>query len=155
MTLNSQQPEERIAREVWKKLENGLQKTGNRLFSIQFFISNIAEYIGATFEKDDNTEQALGICASIIIGMGWELNAVMKQARVESIFTNYIIEAIKDEESDYDVNRAQYEIALQMNWALLQDLARYIEEGNEKITPIYDEAKQLRGVMRRIFYHED
>lgn len=154
-TLKAELPEEGIAREVWNRLETGLKKTNNRLFNIQFFISNIAQYIGETFERDEKTEEALCMCASIIIAMGWELNSVMKQARVESIFTNYIMDAITDKQSDHDATKAKYEIALQMNWALLQDLARYIEDGNEKMKPIYDEAKQLRWVMRRIFYHED
>ena len=70
-TLNLQQPEERIATEVWRKLERGLKKTDNRLFSIQFFVSNIAQYIGETFEKNDDTEAALGLCASIIAGLAF------------------------------------------------------------------------------------
>ena len=94
--INLQQPEERIASEVWRKLERGLKKADNRLFSIQFFVSNIAQYIGETFNKNDTTEEALGLCASIILGMGWELTFAMKQARVESIFTKFILEVAKD-----------------------------------------------------------
>lgn len=149
--LNLQQPEERIATEVWKKLELGLKKIDNRLFNIQFFVSNIAQYIGETFEKNDDTEQALGLCASIILGMGWELTFAMKQARVESIFTKFILEAAKDKELDYTIQIAQHQIALRMNWELLQALAEYIKEGNENIKPIYEEAKQLRRSMHQIF----
>lgn len=149
--LNLQQPEERIATEVWKKLELGLKKIDNRLFNIQFFVSNIAQYIGETFEKNDDTEQALGLCASIILGMGWELTFAMKQARVESIFTKFILEAAKDKELDYTIQIAQHQIALRMNWELLQVLAEYIKEGNENIKPIYEEAKQLRRSMHQIF----
>ena len=149
--LNSQQPEERITREVWEKLERGLKKVDNRLFRIQFFVSNIAQYIGESFEKNNHTEQALGLCASIILAMGWELNFAMKQARVESIFTKLIIETIEDEESDLDFQKAQQEIALKMNIELLQELDEYIKEGNENIKPIYEEAKELRWTMRQIF----
>ena len=150
-TSNLQQPEERIATEVWRKLERGLKKTDNRLFSIQFFVSNIAQYIGETFKKNDDTEAALGLCASIILGMGWELTFAMKQARVESIFTKFILEAAKDKELNCNIQRAQQEIALKMNWELLQALAKYIKEGNESIKPIYAEAKDLRRIMRLIF----
>ena len=151
LTFNLQQPEERIATEVWKKLERGLKKTDNRLFSIQFFVSNIAQYIGETFEKNDDTEEALGLCASIILGMGWELTFAMKQARVESIFTKFILEAAKDKELDCNIQRAQQEIALTMNWELIQALAEYVNEGNENIKPIYKEAKELRRTMHQIF----
>ena len=150
-TVDLQQPEERIATEVWRKLERGLKKTDNRLFSIQFFVSNIAQYIGETFKKNDDTEAALGLCASIILGMGWELTFAMKQARVESIFTKFILEAAKDKELDCNIQRAQHEIALKMNWELLQALAKYIKEGNENIKPIYEEAKQLRLSMQQLF----
>ena len=150
-TLNLQQPEERIATEVWRKLERGLKKTDNRLFSIQFFVSNIAQYIGETFKKNDHTEEALGLCASIILGMGWELSFAMKQARVESIFTKFILEIAKDNELDCSLQSAQHKIALKMNWELLQALAEYIKEGNENIKPVYEEAKELRRRMHQIF----
>ena len=150
-TLNLQQPEERIATEVWRKLERGLKKTDNRLFSIQFFVSNIAQYIGETFKKNDHTEEALGLCASIILGMGWELSFAMKQARVESIFTKFILEIAKDNELDCSLQNAQHKIALKMNWELLQALAEYIKEGNENIKPVYEEAKELRRRMHQIF----
>ena len=149
--LNSQQPEERITREVWEKLERGLKKVDNRLFRIQFFVSNIAQYIGESFEKNNHTEQALGLCASIILAMGWELNFAMKQARVESIFTKFILEAAKDKELDCNIQRVQHQIALRMNWELQQALAEYIKEGNENIKPIYEEAKQLRWTMNQLF----
>ena len=150
-THNLQQPEERIATEVWIKLERGLKKTDNRLYSIQFFVSNIAQYIGETFEKNDNTEEALGLCASIILGMGWDLTFAMKQARVESIFTKFIVEVAKDKELDCSIQSAQHKIALKMNWELLQALAEYIKEGNENIKPVYEEAKELRRTMHQIF----
>ena len=150
-SLNSQQQEKQITSEVWKKLERGLKKVNNRLFSIQFFVSNIAQYIGESFKQDDNTEKALSHCASIILGMGWDLNFAMKQARVESIFTKFILEAAKDTESDYNIQSAQYQIALRMNWELLEALAEYIQEGNENIKPIYEEAKQLRLSMHQLF----
>ena len=150
-TLELEQPEERVATEVWKKLEHGLKKIDNRLFNIQFFVSNIAQYIGETFEKNETTEQALGLCASIILAMGWELTSAMKQARVESIFTKFILEAAKDKELDRNIQRAQHQIALRMQWELLQALAEYIKEGNENIKPIYEEAKQLRWSMYQLF----
>ena len=150
-TFNLQQSEERIATEVWRKLERGLKKIDNRLFSIQFFASNIAQYIGETFEKNDNTEEALGLCASIILGMGWDLTFAMKQARVESIFTKFIVEVAKDKELDCSIQSAQHKIALKMNWELLQALAEYIKEGNENIKPVYEEAKELRRTMHQIF----
>lgn len=150
-SLNSQKPEGKIAIEVWTKLERGLNKAGNRLFSIQFCVSNIAEYIGKTCKKNDNTEKALSLCAAIILGMGWDLNFAMKQARVESIFTKFILEAAKDKESDFDTQRAQHEIALKMNCVLLQNLAEYINEGNEYIRPIYEKANELRTTMLQIF----
>ena len=150
-THNLQQPEERIATEVWIKLERGLKKTDNRLFSIQFFVSNIAQYIGETFTKNDNTEEALGLCASIILGMGWELTFAMKQARIESIFTKFILEAAKEKELDHTIQRAQHQIALKMNWELLQTLAEYVKEGNENMKPICEEAKQLRRSMHQLF----
>ena len=150
-TANLKQPEERIATEVWRKLERGLKKIDNRLFSIQFFASNIAQYIGEAFEKNDNTEEALGLCASIILGMGWDLTFAMKQARVESIFTKFIVEVAKDKELDCSIQSAQHKIALKMNWELLQALAEYIKEGNENIKPVYEEAKELRRTMHQIF----
>ena len=150
-TLNLQQPEERIATEVWIKLERGLKKIDNRLFSIQFFVSNIAQYIGETFKKNNDTEEALGHCASIILGMGWDLTFAMKQARVESIFTKFILEVAKDKELDCNVQSAQHKIALKMNWELLQALSEYIKEGNENIKPIYQEARKLRRSMHQIF----
>ena len=150
-TPNLKQPEGRIATEVWRKLERGLKKTDNRLFSIQFFVSNIAQYIGETFEKNDDTEEALGLCASIILGMGWELTFAMKQARVESIFTKFILEAAKEKELDHTIQRAQHQIALKMNWELLQILAEYVKEGNENMKPICEEAKQLRRSMHQLF----
>ena len=150
-SFNLQEPEERIATEVWRKLERGLKKTDNRLFSIQFFVSNIAQYIGETFKKNDDTEEALGLCASIILGMGWELTFAMKQARVESIFTKFILEAAKDKELDCNIQIAQQKIALKMNWELLQALAKYDKEGNKNIRPIYEEAKELRRKMYQLF----
>ena len=90
---NLEYQEERIVTEVWTKIVRALKKIDNRLFSIQFFIANIAQYIDKTFEKSDHTEQALGLCASIILAMGWELNFAMKQARLESIFTKFILES--------------------------------------------------------------
>ena len=150
-TFDLQLPEGRIAKKVWEKLDRGLKKIDNRLFSIQFFISNIAQYIGEAFNKNDNTDQALGLCSSIILAMGWELTFVMKQARVESIFTKFILEATKDEEFDCNIEKARHEIALRMNWELLQTLAEYIKEGNENIKPIYEEARELRWTMYQLF----
>ena len=153
-TLHLQQPEERIATEVWRKLERGLKKIDNRLFSIQFLVSNIAQYIRETFKQNDNTEAALGFCASIILGMGWELTFAMKQARVESIFTKFILEVAKDKELDCNIQKAQHKIALKMSWELPQALAEYIREGNENIKPIYENAKDLRRAMHQIFNTE-
>ena len=151
MIPNLQQPEERVATEVWKKLERGLKKIDNRLFNIQFFVANIAQYIGETFLKNNNTDKALALCASIILEMGWDLTFAMKQARVESIFTKFILEAAKDKELDCNIQRVQHQIALRLNWELQQALAEYIKEGNEKIMPIYEEAKQLRWTMNQLF----
>ena len=75
----------------------------------------------------------------------------MKQARVESIFIKFVLEAAKDKELDYNIRRAQHQIALRMQWELLQSLAEYIKEGNRNIKPIYEEAKQLRWSMYQLF----
>ena len=148
---NLEHQEERIVTEVWTKIVRALKKIDNRLFSIQFFIANIAQYIDKTFEKSDHTEQALGLCSSIILAMGWELNFAMKQARLESIFTKFILEAARDQEFDCNIKRARHEIALRMNWELLQALAAYIEEGNENIKPIYKDANELRRTMYQLY----
>ena len=84
--LSAMDPDDRIARIVWERVQDELEKQDSMEYGMQFCISNIAKFIEKNFRETDYTRSAIAECHALTAKLGWNLEKVMQTDQSEKNF---------------------------------------------------------------------
>ena len=65
------QPDDRIARITWDRIQDDLEQADSMVYGMQFCIANITALIKTSFKETENTIAALEACHQLITTLGW------------------------------------------------------------------------------------
>ena len=88
--LSAMDPDDRIARIVWERVQDELETRDSMEYGMQFCISNIATFIKKNFRETDHTLSAITECHSLASKLGWNFEKVLETDQSDKIFINYI-----------------------------------------------------------------
>ena len=154
--LAEMQPDDRIARITWDRIQDDLEQADSMVYGMQFCIANITEFIKTSFKENDHTVTALRSCNQLIKCLGWSREEVLTMEQSSKIFIDYIKEVVS-QYNDIKQNHcenAQCILALNMNSMLLQDLDYVIKKNPQRVSslsPALEAATQMRAEMIQVF----
>jgi len=154
--LSAMDPDDRIARIVWERVQDELEKQDSMEYGIQFCLSNIAMFIEKNFRENEHTRSAIAECHSLATKLGWSFESIVKTDQSEKIFVTYIKEVVSqytDTRQNHCEN-AQCILAMNLNFIILQDLSYLIKKNPgiaKKLQDAYESTIQLRKQMIKAF----
>ena len=154
--LSAMDPDDRIARIVWERVQDELEKHDSMEYGMQFCISNIAKFIEKNFRETDHTRSAIAECHALTTKLGWDQEKVMQTEQSEKIFVQYIKEVVSqytDTRQNHCEN-AQCILAMNLNYMLLQDLSYLIKKSSNSVKGLedaYQSIVELRKQMIKAF----
>ena len=154
--LSAMDPDDRIARIVWERVQDELESQDSMEFGMQFCISNIARFVEKNFRENDYTLSTISECKSLATKLGWSFDKVLETDQSDKIFINYIKEVVSqytDTRQNHCEN-AQCMLAMNLNYMLLQDLSYLIKKNPsaaKNLQDAYESTVQLRKQMIKAF----
>ncbi|QNJ30960.1 hypothetical protein SynPROS91_00550 [Synechococcus sp. PROS-9-1] len=150
------QPDDRIARITWDRIQDDLEQADNMVYGMHFCIANIDALIKTSFKETENTIAALEACHQLITTLGWNKEEILAMERSSMVFIDYIKDVVtmyNDIKQNHCEN-AQCILAMNMNSMLLQDLEYVMKQNPQRqrsLTPALEAAAQLRVQMVLVF----
>ena len=154
--LSAMDPDDRIARIVWERIQDELETQDSMEYGIQFCICNIATFIEKNFRENNHTLSAIAKCHSLTTKLGWSFKEILETDQSEKIFINYIKEVVSqytDTRQNHCEN-AQCMLAMNLNYMILQDLSYLINKNPSaanNLQDAYETTIQLRKQMIKAF----
>ena len=154
--LSAMDPDDRIARIVWERVQDELETRDSMEYGMQFCISNIATFIKKNFRENDHTLSAIAECHSLASKLGWNFEKVLETDQSDKIFINYIKEVVSqytDTRQNHCEN-AQCMLAMNLNYMILQDLSYLIKKNPsaaKNLQDAYESTVELRKQMIKAF----
>ena len=150
------QPDERIARITWDRIQDDLEQTDSMEYGMQFCVANITALIETSFKETEHTIAALESCYQIIKSLGWNKGEILAMERSSMVFIDYIKDVVSmyNDIKQNHCENAQCILAMNMNSMLLQDLEYVMKQRPQRqrsLTPALEAAAQLRGQMVLVF----
>ena len=93
--LSAMDPDDRIARIVWERIQDELETQDSMEYGIQFCICNIAAFIEKNFRENNHTLSAIAECHSLATKLGWSFKEILETDQSEKIFINSIFSIIR------------------------------------------------------------
>ena len=154
--LAEMQPDDRIARITWDRIQDDLEQADSMVFGMQFCIANISAFIKTYFKETEHTVTALSSCHQLIAFLGWNQEQVLTMEQSRKVFIDYIKDVVSmynDTKQDHCEN-AQCILAMNMNSMLLQDLDYVMKQSPQRersLSPALETTAQLRSQMVQVF----
>ena len=154
--LSAMDPDDRIARIVWERVQDELEMQDSMEYGMQFCICNIATFVERNFKKNDHTISVIASCQSIANKLGWQFEEILEKNQSDQIFIQYIKEVVSqytDTRQNHCEN-AQCILAMNMNYMILQDLAYLIKKKTKaakNLQEAYEATVYLREQMIKTF----
>ena len=157
--LSQMTPDDRIARIVWSRVQNDLEKKDSLVYGMQYCISNIFYFIKNQIRESDQTLRALGSCEKLIDNLGWKSEDVLAADYSKTVFVDYIKEvvAMYSDTRQNHCEDAQCVLAVNMIHMLIQDLEYVINKSpvrKERLLAGLKTAADLRNQMLAIFGYQ-
>ena len=154
--LAEMQPDDRIARITWDRIQDDLEHADSMVYGMQFCIANITGFIKTSFKENDHTVAALRSCHQLIEDLGWNKEEVLNMEQSNIIFIDYIkgVVSMYSDTKQIHCENAQCILAMNMNSMLLQDLSYVIKKSPHRqrsLSPALKKAAQLRAEMIQVF----
>jgi hypothetical protein len=155
-SLAEMQPDDRIARMTWDRIQDDLEQADSMVYGMKFCIANITAFIKTSFKENENTITTLKSCHQLITCLGWNKEKVLAIEQSSKIFIDYIKDVVSmynDTKQDHCEN-AQCILAMNMNSMLLQDLEYLMKQSPQRqrsLSPALETAAQLRAQMIEVF----
>ena len=155
-SLAEMQPDDRIARIAWDRIQDDLEKADSMVFGMQYCVTNISAFIKTSFKETEHTIAALKSCHQLITCLGWNKEEVVTMEESNTIFIDYIKDVVSmyNDIKQNHCENAQCILAMNMNSMLLQDLEYVMKQSPQRqrsLTPALEKAAQLRGEMIQVF----
>ncbi|MDA7622988.1 hypothetical protein N8645_00485 [bacterium] len=154
--LAEMQPDDRIARITWDRIQDDLEQADSMVYGMQFCIANITTFIKTSFKENKHTIIALESCHQLITRLGWDKETVLSMEKTSKVFVDYIKEIVcmyNDIKQNHCEN-AQCILAMNMNSMLVQDIEYVIKQSPKRqgsLTPALETTAQLRIQMIEVF----
>jgi hypothetical protein len=154
--LAEMQPDDRIARITWDRIQDDLEQADSMVYGMQFCIANIAAFIKTYFKETDHTISALGSCHQLIAFLGWNQEQVLTMEQSRKVFIDYIKDVVSmyNDTKQNHCENAQCILAMNMNSMLLQDLDHVMKQSPQRersLSPALETTAQLRAQMVQVF----
>ena len=154
--LSRMTPDDRIARIVWSRIQNDLERKDSFIYGIQYCMSNIYYFIKIQIQENEQTQCALKSCSELIEHLGWKAADVLARDDSKAIFVDYIKEVVA---MYTDINQnhcedAQCILAMNMIHMVLQDIEYVMNKSQsqeKRLLPALKIAADLRNQMLNIF----
>ena len=155
-SLAEMQPDDRIARMTWDRIQDDLERADSMVYGMQFCIANITSFIKTSFKETENTIASLKSCHQLITCLGWNKEEVLAIEQSGKVFIDYIKDVVSmyNDIKQNHCENAQCILAMNMNSMLLQDLEYVMKQSPQRqrsLTPALEAAAQLRVQMVLVF----
>ncbi len=155
-SLAEMQPDDRIARMTWDRIQDDFEKADSMVYGMQFCIANITSFIKTSFKETENTIATLKSCHQLIACLGWNKEEVLAIEQSSKVFIDYIKDVISmyNDTKQNHCENAQCIIAMNMNSMILQDLEYLMKQSPQRqrsLSPALETAAQLRKEMIGVF----
>ena len=154
--LAEMQPDDRIARITWDRIQDDLEQADSMVYGMQFCIANIAAFIKTYFKETEHTISALSSCHQLIAFLGWNQEQVLTMEQSRKVFIDYIKDVVymyNDTKQNHCEN-AQCILAMNMNSMLLKDLDYVMKQSPQRersLSPALETTAKLRAQMVQVF----
>ena len=154
--LAEMQPDDRIARITWDRIQDDLEQADSMVFGMQFCIANIAAFIKTYFKETEHTIAALSSCHQLIAILGWNQEQVLTVEQSRKVFIDYIKDVVSmyNDTKQNHCENAQCILAMNMNSMLLQDLDYVMKQSPQRersLSPALETTAKLRAQMVQVF----
>ena len=95
--LAEMQPDDRIARITWDRIQDDLEQSDSMVYGMRFCIANITSFIKTSFKENEHTIAAQKSCHQLIIRLGWGKEEVLSMEQSSKVFIDYIKDVVKAE----------------------------------------------------------
>jgi hypothetical protein len=155
-SLAEMQPDDRIARIAWDRIQNDLEQADSMVYGMQYCITNITEFIKTYFKETEHTIAALKSCQQLITCLRWNKEEVLAMEKSSTIFIDYIKDVVSmyNDTKQSHCENAQCILAMNMNSMLLQDLEHVMKQNPQRqrsLSPALETAAKLRAQMIQVF----
>lgn len=154
--LSKMSPDDRIARIVWSRVQNDLEKKDSLVFGMQYCISNIYYFIKGQIQENDETRKTLCSCEELVTDLGWSAEEVFAKDHSKQVFIDYIKEvvAMYTDTRQNHCEDAQCILAVNMIHMVIQDI-EYVMTKNpaqkKRLLSAIQTAANLRNQLLGIF----
>ena len=154
--LAEMQPDDRIARITWDRIQDDLEQSDSMVYGMRFCIANITTFIKTSFKENEHTIAAQKSCHQLIIRLGWGKEEVLSMEQSSKVFIDYIKDVVSmyNDIKQKHCENAQCILAMNMNSMLLQDLEYLMKQSPQRqrsLTPALETTAQLRAQMVQVF----
>ena len=155
-TLAELQPDDRIARITWDRIQDDLEQANSLIHGMQYCVTNITAFIKTSYKETEHTIAALKSCHQLMAYLGWNKEEVLTMEESNTIFIDYIKDVVSmyNDIKQNHCENAQCILAMNMNSMLLQDLEYVMKQSPQRqrsLSPALETAAQLRGQMIQVF----
>ncbi|QNI56144.1 hypothetical protein SynBIOSE41_03675 [Synechococcus sp. BIOS-E4-1] len=157
--LSRMAPDDRIARIVWSRIQNDLEREDSLTHGIQYCVSNIYHFIKVQIQENEQTSFALRSCADLIQQLGWNAGDIFAKDYSKTVFIDYIKEAVAmyTDTRQQHCEDAQCLLAMNMIHMVIQDIEYVIKKRpaqEKQLLIALRTAANLRNQMLNIFGYQ-
>ena len=157
--LSRMPPDDRIARIVWSRIQNDLERQDSLIYGIQYCVSNIYFFIKTQIQENELTRCALSNCEELINQLGWRSEDVLANDHSKSVFIDYVKEVVSmyTDTKQNHCEDAQCILAMNMVHMVLQDIEYVMNKSPaqaKRLLPALKIAASLRNQMLSIFGYQ-
>ncbi|WP_114994573.1 hypothetical protein [Synechococcus sp. UW179A] len=157
--LSRMTPDDRIARIVWSRIQNDLEREDSLIFGMQYCLSNIYHFIKKEIQESKQTNLALRNCSELIQQLGWNAEDIFAKDFSKIVFIDYIKEvvAMYTDTRQQHCEDAQCILAMNMIHMVIQDIQYVIKKSpaqEKSLLTALKTAANLRNLMLNIFGYQ-
>ena len=157
--LSRMTPDDRVARIVWSRIQNDLEREDSLIYGIQYCVSNIYHFIKVQIQNNEQTRSALRSCSDLIEQLGWNAKDVFAKDCSKTVFIDYIKEvvAMYTDTKQQHCEDAQCILAMNMIHMVIKDIEYVIKKSpaqEKRLLIALKTSASLRNQMLNIFGYQ-
>ena len=157
--LSRMAPDDRIARIVWSRIQNDLEREDSLVYGMQYCVSNIYHFIKEQIQVSEQTSIALRSCGALTQQLGWNAEDIFAKDFSRIVFIDYIKEVVSmyTDTKQQHCEDAQCILAMNMIHMIIQDIEYVIKKSpaqEKRLLIALKTAADLRNLMLSIFGYQ-